>query len=104
MAVCSATDASNQGSCVATRLWFRLEIDFQYAPVEDVTLRVSMPLFHSPVVGEKRKQPADQTSRKRPALESPNWRNAASGNLKEEYWMVQWCVPFRRSRVPHTSL
>lgn len=41
----------------------------------------------------------EQTSRKRRAFESPSGRGAAertSGNSKEEYWMIQWCVHFRR--------
>ncbi|KAF8441415.1 P-loop containing nucleoside triphosphate hydrolase protein [Boletus edulis BED1] len=55
-----------------------------------------MPSFQSPVVGEKRKQPDDPASRKRLALESPGGRSAvgrASGNFKEEYWMIQWRMP-----------
>lgn len=57
-----------------------------------------MPSFQSPVVGEKRKQPEDQASRKRLALESPCGRTAAeraSGGFKEEYWMIQWYFHFR---------
>ena len=58
-----------------------------------------MPSFQSsPVVGEKRKQLGDQTSRKRLALESPSGRSAverASGSFKEQYWMIQWYVHFR---------
>ncbi|KAG8213764.1 P-loop containing nucleoside triphosphate hydrolase protein [Butyriboletus roseoflavus] len=55
-----------------------------------------MPSFQSPVVGEKRKQPVDQTSRKRLAFESPGDRGAAeraSGSSKETYWMIQWRMP-----------
>lgn len=49
-----------------------------------------MPSLQSPIVGEKRKQPVDETSRKKLALENPGGRNAASGNSTEEYWMIQW--------------
>ncbi|KAN0090963.1 P-loop containing nucleoside triphosphate hydrolase protein [Tylopilus felleus] len=55
-----------------------------------------MPSFQSPVVGQKRKQPEDQASRKRPALNSPSGRSAAehaSGSSKEGYWMIQWRMP-----------
>lgn len=60
-----------------------------------------MPSFQSSVIGEKRKQPEDQASRKRLALESPNGRSAAeyaNGSFKEEYWMIQWYVHLQYHR------
>ncbi|KIK99085.1 hypothetical protein PAXRUDRAFT_823120 [Paxillus rubicundulus Ve08.2h10] len=50
----------------------------------------------SPIVGEKRKQSFDQTSRKRLAIESPDGHGVpsfAGGTSKEEYWMIQWRTP-----------
>ncbi|KAF9222619.1 hypothetical protein BS17DRAFT_802837 [Gyrodon lividus] len=55
-----------------------------------------MASLQSTMVGEKRKLPLDQSSRKRLAVESPSGRGAASyvgGGSKEEYWMIQWRTP-----------
>ncbi|KAH7888361.1 P-loop containing nucleoside triphosphate hydrolase protein [Phlebopus sp. FC_14] len=49
-----------------------------------------MPSYQSPVVGEKRKHPPEDSARKRLAVERPANESRSGG---EEYWMIQWRAP-----------